>query len=141
MKKSFYRESVLRFAASRFARVTKRAIDQTMRGFGEEANETKAMAHAFFRLLASKLDLKNRKEPPTREEVKEAIEQLKDIGRISVFASISILPGGGFSLIGLEILARKFGVKGFTFIPSAFRKQMEAKKQRKRDKKLPDIQR
>ena len=81
------------------------------------------MAHSFFKLLEAKLDLTNRKEPPSQEEVKEAIEQLKDVGRISVFATISILPGGGFSLIGLEILARKFGVKGFTFVPSAFRKK------------------
>ena len=57
------------------------------------------------------------------KEVKAAIEQLKDIGRISVFASVSILPGGGISLIGLELLARKFGVKNFTFIPTSFRKK------------------
>ncbi|MDA3779791.1 MAG: hypothetical protein PF487_06185 [Bacteroidales bacterium] len=46
-----------------------------------------------------------------------------DMGRFSVFATVSILPGGGFSLIGLELLARKFGVNNFTFVPSAFRKK------------------
>jgi hypothetical protein len=45
------------------------------------------------------------------------------MGRFSVFATVSILPGGGFSLIGLELLARKFGVNNFTFVPSAFRKK------------------
>lgn len=113
----------LRFA-QKFANSSKRAIVNTMAGFGQEAKETKVMAKSFFKLLESKLDLKNRKEPPTPEEVKAAIEQLKDVGRVSVFATISILPGGGFSLIGLELLARKFGVKNFTFVPSAFRRKI-----------------
>ena len=107
--------------ARRFARRTKKSIHFTMEGLGKEAKETKEMGRLFFRMLESKLDLKKRKTPPTPEEVKKAIEQLKDVGRISVFASISILPGGGFSLIGLELLARKFGIKEFTFVPSAFR--------------------
>lgn len=109
--------------ARKFARNSKRVILKTMEGVGEEATETKQMAQSFFKLLESKLDITNRKVPPTQEEVKAAIEQLKDVGRFSVFATVSILPGGGFTLIGLEILARKFGVKGFTFIPSAFRKK------------------
>ena len=112
---------------SRMARKTKKGIIITMRGMGQEAKETKDMAKSFFRLLESKLDMENRKTPPSPEEVKAAIEQLKDVGRFSVFASISILPGGGFSLIGLEILARKFGIKNFTFIPSACRKKEEDK--------------
>ena len=81
------------------------------------------MANSFFRLLGHKLNLDTRNEPPSEKEVREAIEQLKDLGRFSVFATISIIPGGGFSLIGLEVLARKFGVKNFTFVPSAFRKK------------------
>ena len=109
--------------ARRFAHRTKKAIHYAMEGMGKEAKETQDMARHFYRILGNKLDLNNRTTPPTQEEVKEAIEQLKDIGRISIFASISILPGGGFSLIGLELLARKFGIKGFTFVPSAFRKE------------------
>ncbi|MCF8357538.1 MAG: hypothetical protein K9H26_02180 [Prolixibacteraceae bacterium] len=106
----------------KFAESTKWALEKAFKGMGQEVTETKNMAHSFFRLLESKLNLKERKEPPSPEEVKEAIEQLKDLGRLSFFASISILPGGGISLIGLELLARKFGVTNFTFIPSAFRK-------------------
>ena len=108
--------------ARRFARRSMRAIKKTVQGFGQEAVETRDMAALFFRMLESKLELNKRTEPPTHEEVKEAIEQLKDIGRISVFASVSLLPGGGFSLIGLELLARKFGITKFTFVPSAFHK-------------------
>jgi hypothetical protein len=120
--------------ARRFARQTKKAIQYTMDGMGKEAKETKDMARHFYRMLGNKLDLRNRTIPPTQEEVKEAIEQLKDIGRISVFATISILPGGGFSLIGLELLARKFGIKEFTFVPSAFRKEQKPPKETQHDK-------
>ena len=108
-----------------FAVKTKKSIDSTLKGVNTEAAETKVMAQSFFQLLESKLDLTNRKEPPTEEEVKKAIEQLKDVGRISVFATISIIPGGGFSLIGLELLARKYGIKNFTIVPSSFRKTVE----------------
>ncbi len=106
-----------------YVRRTARLIKKGAGLVGEEATETQTMAVSFFRMLEYKLNLKNRKEPPTEEEVKAAIEQLKDVGRFSLFATVSILPGGGFSLIGLELLARKFGVKSFTLIPSAFRKK------------------
>lgn len=106
-----------------YAITRKKLIEKAMAGFGQEARETQAMARLFFRLLEKKLKLNERSEPPSQEEVKAAIEQLKDIGRISVFTSVSILPGGGISLIGLELLARKFGIKNFTFIPTSFRKK------------------
>lgn len=109
--------------ASKYSSKTKTAIEHVAKGTKNEAIETKEMAETFFKLLSAKLDLEERTSPPTEEEVKAAIEQLKDVGRISVFATISILPGGGFSLIGLELLARKFGIKKFTFVPSSFRKE------------------
>ena len=111
--------------SQQYAITRKNIIEKTLAGFGKEARETKEMARLFFSLLEQKLRLNERSEPPSQEEVKAAIEQLKDIGRISVFASISILPGGGISLIGLELLARKFGIKNFTFIPTSFRKKSD----------------
>jgi len=89
--------------------------------------ETQDMAQSFFKVLEHKLNLNERSEPPSKEEVKKALEQLMDVGRFSFFASVSILPGGGVSLIGLELLARKFGVKNFSFVPSSFRKKQEYK--------------
>ncbi len=112
---------IFNIKARLFARQAKRSITYLSKGFGQEYNETKDMAKVFFNLLEDKLKLKERKTIPTEEEVKKAIDQLKDIGRLSVFTSISLIPGGGFSLIGLELLARKFGIKNFTFVPSAFR--------------------
>lgn len=109
--------------ANNFAGKTKKSIDSTLKSVNTEVRESKDMALLFFRLLEKNLDINHRKEPPSEEEVKAAIEQLKDVGRISVFASISIIPGGGFSLIGLEMLAKKYGIKNFTFVPSSFRKK------------------
>lgn len=102
------------------------AIQSGVRKVGNEATETREMAQSFFRLLEHKLNMQERTVPPTEEEVKEALEQLKDVGRFSVFTTAVILPGGAISLMGLEYLARKFGIK-FTFIPSSFRKNAEWK--------------
>ena len=109
-----------RLFASTYARKAKKAIDKAMAGLGKEAVETREIAELFFRLLDEKLNLENRTEPPTKKEVKAALEQLKDVGRFSIFITAVILPAGVFSLIGLELLARKFGIN-FTIIPSSFK--------------------
>jgi len=110
-------------AARKFADWAKKAADTAIDGMNKEADETREMGISFFRMLNHKLRLNERDEPPTEKEVREAIEQLKDVGRMSIFVSVSILPGGAVSLIGLEMLARKFGVNNFTLIPSSFRKR------------------
>ena len=109
--------------AKKYAARTGELINEGIRAVGQEAEETEKMARLFFRMLETKLDLNSRTVPPTEEEVKEAIEQLKDMGRISIFATLVILPGGVVSLLGLELLARRFGIKGFNLIPSSFRKK------------------
>ena len=80
------------------------------------------MASSFFRLLEHKLKLNERTDPPSKEEVKAAVGQLKDVGRFSIFVTAVILPGGVISLIGLELLAKKYGIN-FSLIPSAFKKK------------------
>ncbi len=112
--------------AREFAKKAKLLIDSGVKKMGLEASETKEMAVSFFNLLEHKLKLNERSVPPGEEEVLEAIEQLKDVGRFSVFSAAVILPGGVVSLLGLEMLARKYGIK-FTFIPSSFRKNAEWK--------------
>ncbi len=107
--------------AKSFAERAKNGIESNFRKMGNEARETRDMAYSFFNLLEHKLNLKERSDPPSKEEVLEAIEQLKDVGRLSVFTTMVILPGGVVSLLGLELLARKFGIN-FTFVPSSFRK-------------------
>lgn len=112
--------------ARKYAAKTKKLIDEGVDIVGEEAGETEQMARSFFKLLEAKLDLSRRKEPPSEEEVKAAIEQLKDVGRFSIFTTLVILPGGVVSLLGLELLARRFGIRGFNLIPSSFRKRMKS---------------
>jgi len=113
--------------AHRFADGAKKSLEGFLQGMGEEYDETVDMAKYFYHYLEEKLNLKERETPPSKEEVKKAIEQLKDMGRIGVFTSISIIPGGGLSLLGLELLARKMGIKNFSFIPSSFRKRLYEK--------------
>jgi len=108
-----------------YARKAKHHIDRTIKGLDNEALETRVMARSFFRMLEHELRLNDRTDPPTKEEVRAAIEQLKDMGRFSLFVTGVILPGGVFSLLGLELLAKKFGIKNFTLVPSSFRKKKE----------------
>ena len=108
--------------ARRYASRAKEYIDDGMKGMNQEAEETRDMARSFFRMLEHKLNLNDRSDPPSKEEVKAAVEQLKDVGRFSFFVTAVLLPGGVFSLIGLEFLAKKYGIN-FTVIPSSFRKR------------------
>jgi hypothetical protein len=108
--------------ANRYARKAKYHIDKVLKGVDKEAEETREMASSFFRLLEHKLNLNERTEPPSKEEVKTAIKQLKDVGRFSIFVTAVILPGGVISLIGLELLAKQYGIN-FSLIPSAFKKK------------------
>lgn len=112
--------------ARKYASRTRELLDEGVRALGEEAGETEKMARSFFKLLEAKLDLSGRKEPPTEEEVRAAIEQLKDVGRFSIFTTLVILPGGVVSLLGLELLARRFGIRGFNLIPSSFRRRRKS---------------
>ena len=107
--------------AKKYAAKTNELISDGIKALGQEAGETEQMARSFFKMLEAKLNLNGRTDPPTEEEVKAAIEQLKDVGRFSIFATLVILPGGVVSLLGLELLARKFGIKGFNLVPSSFR--------------------
>jgi len=112
--------------ARKYAVKTRALIEEGVQAFGKEAGETEQMARSFFKLLEARLDLSGRSEPPTPEEVKAAIEQLKDVGRFSIFTTLVILPGGVISLLGLELLARRFGIKNFNLIPSSFRKRKKS---------------
>jgi len=108
--------------ANRYARKAKFHIDKVLKGVDKEAEETREMASSFFRLLEHKLNLNERTDPPSKKEVKAAVQQLKDVGRFSIFVTAVILPGGVISLIGLELLAKQYGIN-FSLIPSAFKKK------------------
>ncbi len=122
-----YRDYQSLWSAKKYAARTNRLIREGVKAMGKEAGETEQMTRSFFQLLGSKLDLSGRTTPPSEEEVKAAIEQLKDMGRLSIFTTLVILPGGVISLLGLELLARKFGVKGFNLVPSSFRNRKNSR--------------
>jgi hypothetical protein len=130
MKEAAWRLPIKDTGSYRFARKyavkTRALIEEGVQAFGKEAEETEQMARSFFKLLEARLDLSGRTDPPTAEEVKAAIEQLKDMGRFSIFTTLVILPGGVVSLLGLELLARRFGIKNFNLIPSSFRKRKKS---------------
>ncbi len=113
--------------AKRFVSSVMNSLQKVRSGMKNEWHETQEMAQSFFKMLEHKLNLNERSDPPSKEEVQKAVEQLVDVARFSFFASVSILPGGGVSLIGLELLARKFGIKNFSLVPSSFRKKQEDK--------------
>jgi hypothetical protein len=135
LKKGVSEES--RVFGNKYARKAKHFIDRTMRGIDKEAEETREMAVSFFKLLEHKLRLNERTDPPSKEEVREAVEQLKDVGRYSIFITAVILPGGVISLVGLEILARKYGIN-FSMIPSAFRKEKKKDGAEEQDGNFPE---
>ncbi|MBL7111011.1 MAG: hypothetical protein ISS19_03635 [Bacteroidales bacterium] len=62
--------------ARRYARKAKGYIDEGIKGVDQEAGETREMASSFFRMLKHKLNLNDRTDPPSKEEVKAAVEQL-----------------------------------------------------------------
>ena len=112
--------------ARKYASKTGDLISEGIKAIGQEAGETEKMARSFFKMLEAKLNLNGRTDVPAEEEVKEAIEQLKDVGRFSIFATLVVLPGGVISLVGLQLLARKFGIKEFNLVPSSFRNKKKS---------------
>lgn len=85
-----------------------------------EARESKEMLNTFGRVLAGK-------EVPS-EEREQAVEQLKDIGKMAVLTSVTVAPLG--PLDDIILLALTAGVKlafpEFSWVPSAWRTPIEA---------------
>jgi len=104
--------------AKQFVKWSVKKIASAKEGLKKEKVETKEMLQIFFKLLKNKLNLKHNSPPPTKEELKRAIAQLKDVGKVALVTAIMLgpIPGDEPLLIGLEMLARHFGI---TFFPSA----------------------
>lgn len=81
---------------------------------GMEYSETKDMVGTFLDMLQHKLANKSR---PTDADVLNAIEQLKDVGRMAILAPLFALPGGVPITITIELLAKRYGK---TILPSSF---------------------
>jgi len=125
--------------ARKYASKTGDLISEGIKAIGQEAGETEKMARSFFKMLEAKLNLNGRTDVPNEEEVREAIEQLKDVGRFSIFATLVVLPGGVISLVGLELLARKFGIKAFNLVPSSFRNKKNSNMPANTDDRINEL--
>lgn len=92
-----------------------KAIRRTSKIAGMEARETKDMMSTFVDLLHSKI---SSKKSPTEHDVRKAIEQMKDVGKMSFLVPIFLAPGGGPITIALEMIAKRYGK---TILPSSFK--------------------
>ena len=101
----------------KFADWAVKVLSKAKKGLAVEKQETKDMVHTFFKLLKAKLNL-DPNNPPSEKEIKVAIRQFKDVAKVALVAAVLLgpLPGDEPLLLGLEMLARKFGV---SFFPSA----------------------
>lgn len=91
------------------------SADRILKGLKQERTETQDMMKTFFTLLTQKLPRGRQPEP---EEVKAAIEQLKDVNRMAGLLVLASMPGSVVTLPILCKLANKYGIE---IMPSAFK--------------------
>lgn len=102
----------------------KRFLDRfegTLTKLNQEKNETKEMMSTFSGLLTQHLPDGR---APTNEELKDAVEQLKDVHRMAGLLIMAVLPGSALTLPAIYALGKRFGIE---LLPSAFRKQASNK--------------
>ena len=92
----------------------RKMADKLLLGLNQEHQETKEMVHTFFSMLTQKLP-NGRK--PEEDELRAAIEQLKDVHKIAALLLLAVTPGSVITVPALCALGRRFGVE---FLPSAF---------------------
>lgn len=78
---------------------------KTLEGLKYERDETKKMIKTFFLQLKKKVGDDVDIEP---EEIKQAAEQLLQVGKLAAIAPIFIMPGGGTTTAILYTLGKKF---------------------------------
>jgi len=99
-------------------------FEDTLGKLNQERIETKEMMGTFSSLLTQHLPAGR---APTNTELKDAIEQLKDIHRMAAFLIMAIIPGSVITLPALFALGKRFDVE---MLPSAFRSARRSKKQK-----------
>lgn len=93
-----------------------KTVSKVLDGLKQEKEETRAMMHTFFNVLTQKLPSGNK---PDEQEIKEALEQLKDVHKMAGLLVVSITPGSVVTLPALCALGRRYGIE---LLPSAFQK-------------------
>jgi len=100
-----------------------------------EGAETTRMLRTFFREGRGRLIVSSKSQNPTPEEMREAIEQLKDLPRFLPFFVILIMPlpgvTEGYALVAVT-LEKWLGHK-VRFLPSEFRRIIQEELQKERN--------
>jgi hypothetical protein len=90
-----------------------------LKALKQEGVDSKHMMKTFFDELRMKLHIGNRQ--PTEDDIKKALTQLKDVGKLGVIATLFLAPAGTLTVPVLEKIANKYGTSLF---PDAFRRNM-----------------
>jgi len=106
------------------AKDTKTISKNLISAFKEEGLETKNMVSIFNRHLRKKLNLKNRKDNPSPEELKDALNQLKDIPKLLPYAAIMLaapIPGSStlYTVFGYYLNKKTSGK--INILPDSFK--------------------
>lgn len=97
--------------------------------FMMEGIETKKMVQTFVKQGQGRLLLFKKSEPPTEQEIREAIEQLKDLPKfLPFFVFITVpVPGVTESYVLLAVTLEKWLGQKFSLLPTHFRKIFQKK--------------
>lgn len=105
------------------AKGAKNLSKNIMGAFKSEGKETGKMFTVFNRKLREKLNLKNRKNNPSPEEMKEALQQLKDIPKLAPYALILLaapIPGSSALYTVFAYFLNKRSNGKINLLPSSF---------------------
>jgi hypothetical protein len=87
---------------------TKELFDRSVVFIKHESDLTKEMVVTFKDLLHKQL---GGKKDPTEEEIAEALEQLKDLGKITALIPLIALPGSVITIPLLIKLGKKYNIE------------------------------
>lgn len=125
--------------ADQLRRVT-RVPRMMLWAFLMEGIETKNMVRTFVKQGKGQLLLSKESEPPTEQEIREALEQLKDLPKfLPFFVFITVpVPGVTEGYVLLAITLEKYLGEKFSLLPSHFKQVFQKSKQAEAEKPLPD---
>ncbi|NBU98662.1 MAG: hypothetical protein EBS19_10730 [Spirochaetia bacterium] len=104
-------------------RRTKEVASRFIDAFKQEGQETVSMMRVFNHQLRNKLRLDTRGSAPTPEEIKSALEQLKDIPKLAPYAIMllaSPIPFSTTMYTGLALYLKKISGGNINLLPDSF---------------------
>lgn len=106
-----------------------------------ESIETKNMVRTFVKQGKGQLLLSKQSEPPTEEEIRQAMEQLKDLPKfLPFFIFIAVpVPGVTESYVLLAVSLEKWLGQKFSLLPSHFRAVFQKSKDNDITKQPPEL--